>query len=84
MVSTTKRCFLVHYDSMNAKIRILFVLSAVVFILPLLGIPRNTKDILLYAIGALLIVLGFFIKRSIKTLRLRLKRLEGQQGTLIQ
>ncbi|MEK7228363.1 MAG: hypothetical protein AAB681_03350 [Patescibacteria group bacterium] len=69
---------------MNGKIKLLVFISIVTISLPLLGIPRNTKNIILFIIGISSLLLVFSLKRGIKTLRLKLKRIEGQQGTLIQ
>ncbi len=69
---------------MNAKIKVLLVIGVCVIVLPLIGIPRGVKDISLFILGGLIIATSLFLKKQIKILRLKLKRLEGQQGTMIQ
>ena len=69
---------------MNGKIRLLVIIGILTTVLPLLGLPRSTKNIILFIIGISSLLLVFSLKRGIKTLRLKLKRIEGQQGTLIQ
>lgn len=69
---------------MNGKIKLLFIIGIVVTAMPILGFPRNIKTILLFVCGISILLLSISVKRGIKTLRLKLKRIEGQQGTLIQ
>lgn len=69
---------------MNGKIKLLLLIGIVVTALPILGFPRNTKTIILFACGIGIVLLAVSLKRGIKTLRLKLKRIEGQQGTFIQ
>ncbi len=69
---------------MNGKIKLLVIISILTIALPLLGLPRSTKNVFLFIIGISSLLLVFSLKRGIKLLRLKLKRIEGQQGTLIQ
>ncbi len=69
---------------MNGKIKLLLLIGIVVTALPILGFPRNIKTIILFVCGIGTILLVVSLKRGIKTLRLKLKRIEGQQGTFIQ
>lgn len=71
-------------QAMNSKIKLLVLLGGSIVVLPLLGIPRQIKDIVLFCVGALVIIIAYLLRHYIKILRLKLKRLEGQQGTLIQ
>lgn len=68
---------------MNSKIKLITIASFLVFIMPLIGIPRNFKNILLFIFGAVIFLSILSLKKNIKTLKLKLKRLEGQQGSLI-
>lgn len=68
---------------MNGKIKLLLFIGLLVALLPVLSFPRNIKNTILFVLGIGLILLAFGIKRGVKTLRLKLKRLEGQQGTMI-
>jgi Ca2+/Na+ antiporter len=71
-------------EPMNSKIKLLVILGISVILLPILGIPRHIKDIAFFIIGGVVIIVAYLLRHAIKTLRLKLKRLEGQQGTLIQ
>ncbi len=71
-------------EPMNSKIKLLVILGASIVVLPLLGIPRHIKDIAFFIIGSIVIIVAYVLRHAIKILRLKLKRLEGQQGTLIQ
>lgn len=68
---------------MNGKIKLLLFIGLLVALLPVMSFPRNIKNTILFVLGIGLILLAFGIKRGVKTLRLKLKRLEGQQGTMI-
>jgi|LNFM01.2.fsa_nt_gb hypothetical protein len=69
---------------MNGKIKLLLFIGIFTTALPILGFPRTIKTIILFVLGISSILLTLSLKRGIKTLRLKLKRIEGQQGTLIQ
>ena len=69
---------------MNGKIKLLLISGIIITLLPILGLPRGIKNIILFVLGVSVIFLSFSIKRGVKTLRLKLKRIEGQQGTMIQ
>lgn len=69
---------------MVGKIKLILILGIIIVVIPILGIPRSIKDIVLFVIGGLLIILSFSLRKNVKILRLKLKRLEGQQGTLMQ
>ena len=69
---------------MNGKIKLLLLIGVFTTALPILGFPRNIKTIVLFVCGIGIILLAISLKRGIKTLRLKLKRIEGQQGTFIQ
>lgn len=69
---------------MNAKLKVMIVIGVCIAALPLIGVPRGVKDIILFIIGGFIIFISLLLKKQIKLLRLKLKRLEGQQGTLIQ
>jgi len=68
---------------MNGKIKLLIFNSILITALPLLGLPRTIKNIILFAVGLISLVLVLYVKKGIKLLRLKLKRIEGQQGTFI-
>lgn len=69
---------------MNAKLKLSVVIGILITTLPLLGIPRGAKDISLFILGGTIVLMSVLLRKQIKLLRLKLKRLEGQQGTLIQ
>lgn len=69
---------------MKGKIKLLLFIGIVITALPILGFPRTIKTITLFVLGISIILLALSLRRGIKTLRLKLKRIEGQQGTLIQ
>ncbi len=69
---------------MKGKLKIVTLLGGIIVAVPLLGIPRSVKDILYFVIGGILIILSFILRKNIKILHLKIKRLEGQQGTLVQ
>lgn len=69
---------------MKGQIKLLIFIGIAITALPILGFPRNLKTIILFALGTSTILLVLSLKRGIKTLKLKLKRIEGQQGTLIQ
>jgi hypothetical protein len=69
---------------MKGKIKLLIFIGAVVTALPILGLPRTTKTIVLFILGISTILLSLSLRKGIRILRLKLKRIEGQQGTLIQ
>ena len=69
---------------MKGKIKLLIIIGIIITALPILGFPRNLKTIILFVLGISIILLTLSIKHGIKILRLKLKRIEGQQGTLIQ
>ena len=69
---------------MNGKIKLLIFLAIINIALPLLGFPRNIKNIILFIVGFISLFFLFSLKKSIRIIKLKLKRIEGQQGTLIQ
>ncbi len=69
---------------MNGKIKLLIFNSILITALPLLGFPRTIKNVLLFVVGFISLLALWSIKKGVKLLRLKLKRIEGQQGTLIQ
>lgn len=68
---------------MIARTKLVIVLGGLVILVPLIGMPRNVRDVVLLIFGSVLIALGISLGRGVRTLRLKLKRLEGQQGTFI-
>lgn len=68
---------------MNGKIKLLIFNSILITALPLLGLPRTIKNVILFVVGLVSLVLVLSIKKGVKILRLKLKRIEGQQGTFI-
>ncbi len=70
--------------AMNGHIKLLIFCGIVVVAMPFLGFPARVETILLFVAGFGVIFLAYAIKRGVKTLRLKLKRIEGQQGTFIQ
>lgn len=69
---------------MKGRIKVLLLIGIIITALPILGFPRGMKNVILFIIGIGIILLAFSIKNGIKILKLKLKRIEGQQGTLIQ
>lgn len=69
---------------MTGKIKLIFIFGIIITALPILGIPRSVKDIILFVVGISSIMLSFALRKNLKILRLKLKRLEGQQGTMMQ
>ena len=69
---------------MNGKTTLLIILGILITALPILGFPRTIKTIILFVVGISIILLTVSIRHGIKILRLKLKRIEGQQGTFIQ
>jgi Ca2+/Na+ antiporter len=69
---------------MKGKIKLLILIGIIITALPILGFPKNMKTIILFVLGISTILLTISIRHGIKILRLKLKRIEGQQGTLIQ
>jgi hypothetical protein len=69
---------------MNGKIKLLIIVGVIVLTLPILGFPRGIKTVLHFVLGISIILLALSLKRGIKILRLKLNRIEGQQGTMIQ
>lgn len=43
---------------------LIFILGFFVFLMPFLGLPRSVKDIALIAIGMLVMLVGFMLRRS--------------------
>ncbi len=58
---------------------LVFLLGIVVFAAPLIGVPPSWKDYALIAIGALLVALGFSLRRS--AYYRRIDRGNGELGT---
>ena len=69
---------------MMMKMKLLLICGIVVITLPILGLTRNIKNILFFIAGLIIIVMTFSIKKSIRILRIRLKRAENQEGTVVQ
>lgn len=60
------------------------IVGVITLALPILGFPRSVKNIILFILGAAVILLTLSLRHGIKIIRLKLKRIEGQQGTFIQ
>lgn len=69
---------------MIMKMKLLLTTGILIVFMPILGFPRNIKNILLFIIGIFIIILTFSIKNGIRILKLRLKRIEDQQASMIQ
>ncbi len=69
---------------MKGSMRLLILIGIIVALLPILGFPGSVKTAILFAAGISLLLIAFSLRRHIKMLKLKLKRIEGQQGTLIQ
>ncbi|MBP6857690.1 MAG: hypothetical protein KBC11_00615 [Candidatus Pacebacteria bacterium] len=68
---------------MNSKIKLLLLVGVITALVPVLNFPRSIKNMIIFILGISIVFLAFGIKRGVKTLRLKLKRIEGQQGTMI-
>ncbi len=69
---------------MKGKIKLLVFIGAIITALPILGFPRTIKTIILFVLGISTILLAISLRHNIKILRLKLKRIEGQQGVMTQ
>lgn len=69
---------------MKGKIKLLLIIGVTILALPILGFSRSVKNIILFILGAAIILLTLSLRHGIKIIRLKLKRIEGQQGTFIQ
>jgi hypothetical protein len=62
---------------MKGKLKLLIFIGIVVTALPILGFPRNVKTIILFVFGLSIILLALSLKKSIRILKLKLKRAES-------
>lgn len=69
---------------MKGKIKLLIAIGIIITVLPILRFPRTINTIILFVLGISIITLALSVRHGIKILRLKLKRIEGQQGTLVQ
>ncbi len=62
---------------MKGKLKLLIFIGIVITALPILGFPRNIKTIILFVFGLSIILLALSLKKSIRILKLKLKRAES-------
>jgi hypothetical protein len=62
---------------MKGKLKLLIFIGIVITALPILGFPRNVKTIILFVFGLSIILLALSLKKSIRILKLKLKRAES-------
>ncbi|MDQ5930982.1 MAG: hypothetical protein QG674_148 [Patescibacteria group bacterium] len=69
---------------MKGKLKLLIFIGIIITALPLLGFPRNIKTIMLFVFGLSVIFLGLSLKKSIRILKLKLKRAETSHDSISQ
>lgn len=58
-----------------SKTKVILILGVLVAILPILGIPRSIKNILISIIGLLIIYLSYFLYKSLKKGKAKAKKI---------